>query len=105
MKSIDVKVTSRGVLVPRRLLAAWGDIEEVEIEQHEDVIIIKPKQPQEASAVEQIVREMKAAGLVETLPWEQPPTVSPEERAELAEKLSRGKPLSQVIIESREERA
>jgi len=30
---IAVKVTSQGVLVPRPLLAAWGDVGEVEIEQ------------------------------------------------------------------------
>ena len=105
MTSVDMKVTSRGVLVPRPLLAAWGDVEEVEIEQREDAIIIKPKEYQGASVGEQIVRQMKADGLVETLPWKQPPTVSPEKRAELAEKLSRGKPLSEVIIEGREERA
>jgi virulence-associated protein VagC len=105
MTSVDMKVTSRGVLVPRPLLAAWGDVEEVEIEQREDAIIIKPKESQGASVGEQIVRQMKADGLVETLPWKQPPTVSPEKRAELAEKLSRGKPLSEVIIEGREERA
>ena len=38
-----VKATSRGVLVPRALIEAWGDIQEVEIEQHLDAIIIKPK--------------------------------------------------------------
>lgn len=48
---------------------------------------------------------MKADGLVEALPWKQPPRVSSEKRAELAERLSRGKPLSQVIIEERKERA
>jgi hypothetical protein len=61
--------------------------------------------PYAQSAHDQIVREMKADGLVETLPWAQPPTVSSAERARLAEKLSHGKPLSEVIIEEREERA
>jgi hypothetical protein len=105
MTSSDLRVTSRGVLAPRPLLAAWGDAEEVESEQREDaIIIIKPEESQAVSAGEQIVRQVKADGLVETLPWEQPPTVSPERRAELAEMLSRGKPLSQMIIEAREER-
>jgi len=103
--STDMKVTSRGVLVPRPLLAAWGDVDEVEIEQREDAIIIKPKDTQSASAGDRIVRQMKADGLVETLPWKRPPTVSAEERAELGEKLSRGKRLSEMIIEGREERA
>ena len=105
MKSMDTKVTSRGVLVPRPLLEPWGDVEEVQIEQHEDAIIIKPKASQDASTGNEIVRRMKTHGLVETLPWKKPPRVSQEERSELAEKLSRGKPLSEVIIEGREERA
>ena len=53
----------------------------------------------------QIVSEMKAAGLVEELPWPQPPAVSLEERARLAKKLSRGKPLSEIITKDREDRA
>ncbi|MFW6115545.1 MAG: hypothetical protein ACOC7Y_00625 [Chloroflexota bacterium] len=105
MASIDIKVTSRGVLVPRPLLAGWEDVEEVEIEQRDDAIIIKPKRSTGVSVGDQIVRQMKANGLVEALPWEQPPEVGPEQRAELAEKLSRGKPLSEVIIEGRRERA
>ncbi len=105
MTTIDMKVTSRGVLVPRPLLEPWGDVEEVEIEQREGAIIIKPKESQGGSAADRIVREMKTDGLVETLPWRRPTAVSPERRAELAETLSRGKPLSEVIIEDREERA
>ena len=38
-----VKVTSQGVLVPRSLIQAWGDIQEVEIEQRPDAIIIRPR--------------------------------------------------------------
>lgn len=43
MTSIEMKVTSGGVLIPRTLLAAWGDVEEVEIEQCEDAILIRRK--------------------------------------------------------------
>jgi hypothetical protein len=50
----------------------------------------------------QILREMKAAGLIEDLSWERPLAVSPEERARLAKQLSHGKPLSEIIIEDRE---
>ncbi|MGA9351809.1 MAG: hypothetical protein WBW48_23820 [Anaerolineae bacterium] len=53
----------------------------------------------------QIVSEMKAAGLIEDLLWAPPPVVSVEERARLAKRLSRGKPLSEIIIEDREGRA
>ena len=49
----------------------------------------------------QIVSEMKAAGLIEDLPWAQPPLVSSAERARLAKRLSHGKPLSEIIIEER----
>jgi antitoxin component of MazEF toxin-antitoxin module len=103
---VAVKVTPQGVLVPRPLIAALGgDVEEVEIEQRSDAIIIKPKIRQTSQLRAQILRKMKTAGLIEDLPWAQPPTISPEERARLAERLSHGKPLSEIIIENREQPA
>ena len=104
-KVVAVKVTPQGVLVPRPLITAWGDIQEVEIEQRPHAIIIKPKANRVSQLHAQIVSEMKAVGLIEDLPWAQPPVVSPEERARLAKKLSHGKPLSEIIIEDREDRA
>jgi hypothetical protein len=104
-KVLAVKVTPQGVLVPRPLIAAWGDVEEVQIEQHADAIVIKPKADHPPHSHAQIVGEMKAAGLIEDLPWAQPPVVSSEERARLAEKLSHGRPLSEIIIEDRQDRA
>lgn len=101
---VALKVTSQGVLVPRLLIADWGDVREVEIEQRSNAIIIKPKANRVSHSRAQIVSAMKAAGLVEDLPWAQPPVVSPEERAHLAKKLSHGKPLSEIIIEGREDR-
>lgn len=101
---IEAKVTSQGVLIPRPLLTAWGEIEEVEIEQHSDAIIIKPKSVPARSPRAEIVREMKAVGLVEALPWPLPAAVPPKERTRLARKLSQGKPLSEIIIEEREDR-
>jgi virulence-associated protein VagC len=105
MTKVAVKVTSRGVLVPRPLIAAWGDVQEVEIEQKADALIIKPKANRVSQLQAQIVSQMKAAGLIEDLLWAQPPVVSSEERERLAKKLSRGKPLSETIIEDREDRA
>jgi len=102
---VAVKVTPQGVLVPRPLIAAWGDIKEVEIEQHSNAIVIKPKINRASQLHAQIVSEMKAAGLVEDLPWAQPPVISPEARARLAKRLSYGKPLSEIIIKDREDRA
>lgn len=98
-------MTSEGVLIPRSLLPAWEDIKEVEIERRGDSILIKPKASGDERVRDRIVRKMKNAGLVETLPWAQPPMVSSEERARLVEKLSRGEPLSESIIAEREDRA
>lgn len=100
-----VKVTAEGVLVPRPLIEGWGDIQEVEIEQLPDAIIIKPKGRHTGQLNARIIEEMKAAGLIEDLPWVHPPVVSAEQRAHLAKMLSRGRPLSEIIIEEREDRA
>ena len=105
MAKVAVKVTPQGVLVPRPLITAWGDIQEVEIEQQADAIIITPKVDQANQRQLQIVRQMKAAGLIEELPWAQPREVSPEERARLAKKLGQGQPLSEIIIGDRGEHA
>jgi hypothetical protein len=104
-KVVAAKVTPQGVLVPRLLITDWGDVQEVEIQQHADAIVIKPKAHHARQLHAQIVSGMKSAGLIEDLPWAQPPVVSSEERARLAKKLSQGKPLSEIIIEDREERA
>lgn len=103
--AVAVTVTPQGVLVPRSLIAIWGDVEEVEIKQHPNAIVIKPKAARASQLRAQIVGEMKVVGLIEDLPWAQPPVVSPEERARLAKRLSRGKPLFEIIIEDREGRA
>ena len=42
-RTLAIKVTPQGVLVPRPLIAAWGDVEEVHIEQYADTIVIKSK--------------------------------------------------------------
>lgn len=97
-KVIAVKVTPQGVLVPRPFITAWGDVREVEIEQHPDAIVVKPITNRANQLQAQIVSEMKTAGLIEDLLWAQPPMVSAEERARLAKRLSHGKPLSEIII-------
>ena len=105
MMTETVKVTSQGVLVPRPLIQAWGDIDEVEIEQRPGAIVIKPKERSSAKLRERMLQEMKAAGLINELRGTPPPRVSAKERARLAKVLSRGKPLSEIIIEDREDRA
>ena len=104
-KVIALKVTPQGVLVPLPFITAWGDVQEVEIEQRSNAVIIKPKANRASQLHAQIVSEMKAAGLIEDLLWAQPPLVSSAERARLAKKLSHGQPLSEIIIEDREDRA
>jgi len=102
---VDVKITDEGVLIPHPLLEAWGDIQVVEIEQHADALVVKPKVNHTSRLHDRIVNEMKVAGLVEELPWAPPLAVSAEARAHLAEKLSQEQPLSELILEYREERA
>ena len=93
-----IKVTPQGVLVPRPLLiSAWGNVEEVEIEQRPDAIIIKPK----GQLRQQIIDEMLAAGLIEHLPWVQPTAISAVEREHLTKVLSQGQPLSEIILQDR----
>lgn len=93
------------MLIPHPLLEAWGDIQEVEIEQRADALVVKPKADSSSRLHNRIVNEMKAVGLVEELPWTLPLAVSAEARAHLADKLSQGQPLSDLILEDREERA
>lgn len=102
---VDVRITPEGVLIPRPLLEAWGDIQEVEIEQQVDALVIKPKVNRTSRLRDRIIKEMKAAGLIEELPWTPPLAVSTEARARLAEKLSHGRPLADLILEDREEHA
>lgn len=104
-KAISVKVTPEGVLVPHPLVRALGDVQEVEIEQRTDSLVIKAKVNHGRLSRDRIVGEMKAVGLIEDLPWDQPPEVPAQERKRLAEKLSVGEPLSEIIIQDREEDA
>jgi hypothetical protein len=104
-RKVSAKVTPEGVIVSHPLVEAWGEISELEIEQIADALVIRPKANHERRSRDRIVNEMKAAGLIEDLPWAQPPTISLEERARLAEKLGLGKPLSELILEEREESA
>lgn len=105
MTVIAAKVTARGVLVPHKLIAALGNIQEVQIEGRADAVVITRKSARDDVRRAELIHKMKAAGLIEDLPWSEPPAVSPEARARLAEKLSQGKPLSAIIMEDREEYA
>ena len=101
-QSVSLKVTPQGVWVPRALVPGGDEVQEVEIEQRADVLIIKPRLHDTGGLRAEIVRDMKAAGLIEDLTWARPPVVSAEERARLAMKLGQGQPLSEVIIGERD---
>jgi hypothetical protein len=92
-------------MISHPLIDAWGEASDLEIEQIADALVIRPKANHDRRLRDRIVNEMKTAGLIEDLPWAQPPTISLEERARLAEKLGHGKPLSELILEEREESA
>ncbi len=104
-KVVDVKITDEGVPIPQPLLEAWGDIQEVGIEQRADALVVKPQAESSRGLYDLIVEEMKAAGLIEELPWTPPLAVSVDARARLTEKLSHRQPLSELILKDREERA
>ncbi len=95
-------VTEEGLRLPRQLFRQTGEVEVVE---HDDYILIKPKasEPQEARA--RATAALREAGLVVTPEWGQLPIVTTAERAELAEKAGHGQPLSESIIAEREDRA
>lgn len=105
MTVVSAKVTPRGVLVPHALIAAWGNVREVEIEKHADTVVIRPRPAETAAWRNQVIAKMKAAGLIEELPWPEPTGVSPEDRVRLAGKLGVDRPLSELIMEDREEYA
>lgn len=105
MTVIVAKVTARGVLVPHSIISGWGNVREVEIEKRADTVVIRPKASDTDAWRVQMIDKMKAVGLIEELPWPQLPAVSPEARAQLAAKLSQGRPLSELIMEEREEYA
>ena len=105
MTIIAAKVSARGVLVPHEIIVALGNVEEVQIEGRPNAVIITRKTKHPDARRVDLIQRMKAAGLVEDLSWPEPPAVSPRARTRLAEELSHGKPLSELIMEDREEYA
>ena len=91
---------SWGVLVPRALIATWGDLREVEIEKYADTVVIRPRPSEAASWRDQMIDRIKYAGLIEDLLWPAPPQYRLKPHA--CAKLSQGKPLSELIVEDQE---
>ncbi len=103
--TVATQMTPQGLLIPRAAIQEWAQVE-LEAVKDETGILIRPKAvllEQERALDMQILEE---AGLL--LPIEPAPTsvtpVSVERQAELARKFSVGRPLSEIIIEEREDR-
>jgi hypothetical protein len=102
--SIAVKMTPQGLLIPRSALHDWLD-QELEIIKEQQRIVIQPKTAP-ATERERVLQILETAGLL--LPVESPMPVrdplSTPEADKLARKFSIGRPLSEIIVEEREER-
>lgn len=102
--AIATQMVPQGLLVPRSALGEWLE-RGVEAVKEKERIVIRPK-----SVIlderEQVLRILEEAGLLlppEPLPASHVP-ISAEKRAELGRKFSVGRPLSEIIIEERNER-
>jgi len=100
--SINIQVLPQGLLVPRSAILEWLE-RGVEAVRDGEQIIIRPKT--ELTERERVIRILEEAGLLVKPDWEPTsPPVSDAELAELAQKFSVGQPLSEIVIEEREER-
>ena len=109
--TLDTQMTAQGLLIPYTVIRKWK-YTDLEIIKTETGILIRPKEEfSEEEAVQyeraldmQILQE---AGLISPrMPLlDQIPSISTERQSELARKFSVGKPLSEIIIEEREDRA
>ncbi len=99
--AIGIEITSQGVLIPRAAISEWLE-QGIEVLKDKERIIIQPK-VQPATEQERVLQILESSGLLVKPKW--PPTsppVSAAELAELAEKFSAGRPLSEIVIEERE---
>lgn len=103
--TIATQITPQGLLVPRSALGDWLELG-VETIREKEQIVIRPRS-YEQDEREEVIRILEEAGLL--LPPEPLPashvTISAQERAELTRKFGVGRPLSEIIIEDRADRA
>jgi hypothetical protein len=100
--TITLQKTSKGLLIPRTALGDW-DRQELEAVWEEEQIVIRPKATAASGTRPQVRQILREAKLLYEPNWEQPPVVSSEERAELAQKLAGDPPLSEIIINDRQD--
>ena len=96
--TLTVQMTKQGLLLPRAALGDWHT-QELEVVRGRECIVIRPRPAADSRSQVRLV--LQDAGLLYEPQGEPLPPVSEEERAELARKLSRGRPLSEIIIEER----
>ena len=97
--TLAVQMTPQGLLIPRAAFQDWG---EVEVLQEKRRIIVQPQTLPPTQERELVIRALRQDGLLVEMAGEPlSPPVTPEERAELAKKLSAGRPLSEIVIEER----
>lgn len=102
-EEITVQKTPQGLLIPSDALGDWRAKEfEAVWDKCEIVIRIKSTPADERARVRQTLR---AAEMLYEPRCPPPSPVSLEERARLAKKLARGRPLSETILAEREDRA
>ena len=94
----DIQVTEEGILLPRAIYQDWGDIQVIKGER---CVIVCSKGSDTQRDRSLAVYVLRADGLLAESGLSVS-SASPEERAELAEKLSVGQPLSEVVIRERE---
>jgi hypothetical protein len=100
--TIATQVIPQGLLVPRAALGEWLE-RGVETIKERERIIIRPR-PAEPDEREEVIRILEEAGLLAQPDWEPTvPPVSDTELEELRRKFSVGRPLSEIIIEERNE--
>jgi len=100
---IATQMIPQGLVVPRAALGEWLE-RGVEVIKEQEQIIIRPR-PAEPDEREEVIRILEEAGLLVQPDWEPTvPPVSDIELEELRRKFSMGQPLSEIIIEERNER-
>ena len=102
---IATQVVPQGLLVPRSALGEWLE-RGVETVRENERIVIRPR-PVKSDERDEAIWILEEAGLLlppEPLPASHVP-ISDAKRAELSRKFSVGRPLSELVIEDREDRA
>ena len=102
---IQAQLTSAGLLIPRAALYGWQD-KDIEVVRDGRRIIIQPKS-EAAHERERVLSVLETAGLLlpkDSLPPNHTP-VTPDERTELGRKFNEGRPLYEIVIEERDDRA